>query len=1133
MGWQDLYRQAVIMDIETMGLGRGVGIHEIALYNTGDKELTQFLLSPNLTVVKPGKSEQDILKLATSSMDVHQAHPALQKLIARGEATWKDALVAQVLMAKGTETGEALGLSVKEIREMPLHKLQAVLAAREPIISKWLQEGKYPWLADLEGKTRETSWNSAALRRRLTEEGSDVRIATAQNVTIDELFRPGGALSRKLDGHAVWIANANFESKQIGAKLAAIESGAREEFFSRKISRNEYLAKIRSASGLRKVIAETSLATSDVLAVTGVEVNRARANALITGKWGQVFEAYVKHTGAGDVRDIIDVVRAQQSYLQTLGIMKGKSPHSLSMDVQQRLYGFSIAKTKEKAWNALTSKELHAAWADAGITENLVLKQSLRQTAALREVVEGTAEGHRLIKEAAEGRGAFHEALRYAAAAEEVGKVTQESNLRRRFSQAWLEITEAGVTHQSNGYRMGSVKRIDNYFGIPHSVPQAIPMPRAQMTSIEDVIAHVRNQGSYKLVDEAAVYSKLEKEFVDKGFLDQNSKQVIAGRKNDFQITLRKLMNVGSEYIDDHFNRVASSMEPDGAMAYIRGIEQASGTSGRIIAGNPKKWAGWKAMDVNAGRVFRSSALFAAGVGITGALLGQRHDVRRQREGPETLRTMNYQRWLETQGSFYNMEKVQPLVEAQLAGEHFRQDLLYKSHAQYGFTELGLAASNRSKNTDFGSPYQGPIASAFVFEQQEQLRAREKYIREIYNASHYDPASAIGQYWDKFNLSPGGDSQSLGLSIRNLIRSQRTHYTKYQTPSGTSYVDTAGYEGLAKGNLLRVNLDNYKISAEDADTILLQQKGVAGRLGEFFGFNEPLKVRMAGIDAPETAHAGRAAMPFADNATVALQAMMSGANNLELLIDPKNMTYGRTVGFLFGDDTNLNLEMLRRGSAAYLPFRKKGSKEMYNPTIFSRTEKLAQGADKNMWGMPMYKAYKDIVAASGSRITFNTLVNPEKVAKNAAMMSARSLMYSANEMGMYSTAMQTEAAWIGSRIDETNFASDYKTPQIFNWKNTPHKSYIDQLLYESGDLMATKGGYERYQLSHRMGYGSLDKSMAIDTLGTTTSIWNKRRLSSYEAYNADAFRRRKQDMARLQRYQNRQMFASHTNHHRM
>ena len=81
--------------------------------------------------------------------------------------------------------------------------------------------------------------------------------------------------------------------------------------------------------------------------------------------------------------------------------------------------------------------------------------------------------------------------------------------------------------------------------------------------------------------------------------------------------------------------------------------------------------------------------------------------------------------------------------------------------------------------------------------------------------------------------------------------------------------------------------------------------------------------------------------------------------------------------------------------------------------------------------------------------------------------------------------------------------------------------------------MATKGGRHKYKLSHRMGYGSLDKSLALDTLGTTTSIWNKRKISAYETYDVNGFDRRKRDMAHLQRYQNRQMFNSPINHHRM
>jgi len=1092
-----------------MGLGRGVGIHEIALYNTSNKEINQFVIEPNLTVVKPGKRDQDILRLATSASDVHQAHPGLQQLIARGEATWKDSLVAQVLMAKGSEEGRTRGLTVKEIRSMSLADLQSELSAREPIIHKWLQEGKYPWLADLEGKVRDQALSDEAIKQRMKKAGSDVRVATAQNISIDQIFDPEGAFLRKAKGNAIWIANANFESKQIGAKLAALEQGARDEFFGQKISQSEYIQKIKKVSGFRNVIAETSLSTSDVLAVTGKEVNRARAAALITGDWTGVFEAYLKNTGKGDVRDIIDVVKAQQSHSQGLGIMKGKSPFSLGMDVQARLYGYSIAKTKEEAWKALTSKEVHAAFMDAGVTENLVLKQSLRQTSALREVASGSKEGLRLLQQAQEGKGAFHAALRYASAAEEIGKVTQKAELQKRFSRAWLDITKEGVTHQSNGYRLGQVKRIDPQ-GVPRSVPIAIPM-RTPFTNIGEVVEHVKSQGKYALVDVAKVASDMEEDFVRKGFLDANSRTHNPVNSREFTNALTSLVNSGSEYLDDHFSKVANTVSGQSKAKMFSDMEAAAESGGRIVGGDKAKWAGWKAMDVKAGRVFRYAGMFAGGVTLLGALAGHKHDVRRQRQGPETFRTMNYERWLEGQAEFSSME------------------MPHKGES--GFLDNGLNAQRRKSMTDFGSPYRGPIASTFIFEHQDMLAEREKYIREVYNVNHFDENSSIGQYWKKFRLAPGGDARSVGASIRDMVRSSSVHYTRYQQAEGTNYVDLAGYEGMAKGNLLKVNINNYKLSAEDADTIVLKQKGT-NALSDFFGLNESIKIRMAGIDAPETAHAGRSAMPYADNATAALRSMLNGGDNIELLIDPKNQTYGRSVGFVFADGVNLNLELLRRGSASYLPFRKKGSKEMYNSQIFSRTAALAQGSERNMWGMPMYKAYADVVAASGSTITFNTLVNPSSVAKNANLMSTRALMWSAQEQGFYNNAMATEAASIGERYSEMGFDADYKAPKLFNWSNTPHKDYMNQLLFEGGELMATKGGRHKYKLSHRMGYGSLDKALTLDTLGTSTSIWNKRTPAAYSMYQSN-HRRRREEMAQLQRHQNHQMFNSPINHHRM
>ena len=656
MDWKQLYRQAIIMDTETMGLGRGVGIHEIALYNTADKKLSHFVVDPNLTIVKPGKESQDVLRLATSPRDAHQAHPGLQQLVRRGEATWKDSLVAQVLMAKGTEEGRTRAHTAKEIRSMSLADLQKEMQAREPVIHKWLQEGKYPWLADLEGSVRAQSISEEAIKQRMIKEGSDVRIVSAQNIAIDELFDPQGAFLREAKKGAIWIANANFESKQIGAKLAALESGAREEFFSGKITRQEYLQRLNKTSGLRRVIAETSLNSSDVFAVTGQEVNRARVSALVTGDWTQVFEAYMKHTGAGDVRDIIDVVRAQQSYSQTLGIMSGKSPHSLSMDIQQRLYGFSIAKTKEQAWNALTSKEVHAAFMDAGVTENLVLRQSLRQTAALREVASGSKEGLRLIQQAEQGKGALYAALRYGAAAEELGKITQRQELRKRFSRAWLDILETGESVQHTGYKPGQVKRTTPAQKIV-SVPQAIPL-RDPFESIEAVIDHVHKTGKYSLVDVASVAQELETEFRNSNYLDATGRAANPADKGsqNFKIGLRKIMNSGSEYIDDHFAKVASGLSDRSAAEMIANMEAAAVPDGRLRGGDPRSWAGWKAMDVKAGRVFRYAGLFAGGVGLLGALIGQKHDVRRQRQGPETLRTMTYERWLEGQANFSGIE---------------------------------------------------------------------------------------------------------------------------------------------------------------------------------------------------------------------------------------------------------------------------------------------------------------------------------------------------------------------------------------------------------------------------------------------------------------------------------------------
>ena len=148
-------------------------------------------------------------------------------------------------------------------------------------------------------------------------------------------------------------------------------------------------------------------------------------------------------------------------------------------------------------------------------------------------------------------------------------------------------------------------------------------------------------------------------------------------------------------------------------------------------------------------------------------------------------------------------------------------------------------------------------------------------------------------------------------------------------------------------------------------------------------------------------------------------------------------------------------------------------------------------------------------------------------------MSAAALMQSAQGMGIYTADHARQAEFFGYRLAELGYKDDYKSPMIFNWKNTPHNQYIHQLKFETGNLMATRGKSERYRASRKGGYGQLDKAMSIDTLGTTTSIWNKRQTNLYSVYNQTDRDRRRQDMARLQRYQLRDMWSSPINHMRM
>lgn len=90
----------------------------------------------------------------------------------------------------------------------------------------------------------------------------------------------------------------------------------------------------------------------------------------------------------------------------------------------------------------------------------------------------------------------------------------------------------------------------------------------------------------------------------------------------------------------------------------------------------------------------------------------------------------------------------------------------------------------------------------------------------------------------------------------------------------------------------------------DGDTVVIMRGGRADRL------------RLIGIDTPETAQSPRGEEPFADEATEALRVLVRDTEvTLRLDVGVRD-TYGRLLGYIHSSDgTFVNAEMVRRGWA--------------------------------------------------------------------------------------------------------------------------------------------------------------------------------------------------------------------------
>ena len=1078
MDGYSLLQKAVIFDIETLGLSRGSGLHELAVYDLEKQKIYELIIEPNVVFSRAAKS-QDILGLASSQADVQVFHPAIN-----ASSTWQDVLRLQADPLKGATSN------------MDMSQIMRQLRAKDSWLYQMLKKGTYPHLPDSKGKVAGEVLTNEKRLEALRALGSKATVLESEKASIQEVLKPGSKFLSKLQGKVIWGANIAFDAKQLGSRVAAMERAEMTRLGISDLEVETTRRQVQKTTGLRDVVRLHNPKSPDVLYVTGAEVNQAKVAAQTTGDWTHVWRAYVKHTKGGDVRDIIDVLKAQQSYGRQLGLFKTQGQNfGLGMDISFRLFGSAEADPTVAA-KLFGMPELHRAYADTALTEAYVLEHSIKQTSALQAVAENRPEAKELIAQARKGQGLLYQAHQTLNRLSTLAPELQEINLFKRFDRAFQGLAVAGKTSQFIGHnRLVNILQ-EASDRTQELVPILMPKTK-QFSSIESVFEFIQKSSQYADLDPKQMQSAYEgyTSYLVRGGALEESVSGFSIKDAD------RLSSLSSAYVSGKTGKgiegiVEKIASGEGIEAFLSRT-QVNTLPDELFRPSASQSAIAKFVDKQGVGKLSSRILgFGLGVSILAGIIGSKHG-EPLKEGTQSLRDINYQKWLQYQQNFYDMEP---------------------ANSGSGFPENGIAGQTRKEQTDFGSPYAGPWTSSRVFMDQKLIAARENYLQGLYVQSHF-----------------GGDVQSISNELgafNSAIGLGQGNYN-YLT-EGVSPIDSEQYSGIKGQNLLQINLKDkrWKVNYEDADTVVVKRGGIRGAISSFFGLNRGYSFRLAGIDAPETAHGSQsfyAPQPMALSAREALSAWAGKSEDLNLVFDPTNITYGRPVGVLMAGSRNMNLELVKRGFAAALPYHSK-SQPIIDYSAVLAQEQIAKGAGVGIHKEPFFQAYYDIVA-NNKRLTFNTLAKTSTIAQNSTLMSAASLMKQAQEQGFYGTADRIAASEINQRIKDYGTNPDGMSPILFRLSEAPHKTYIDEMLYDTGTLMKTKGGKYYNKLSRRSGYGELDQTLVLDTMGTSTSSWSRRQLATYNMYGMNSERLNK--MAELQREANRTMFNSPINHYAM
>jgi len=297
------------------------------------------------------------------------------------------------------------------------------------------------------------------------------------------------------------------------------------------------------------------------------------------------------------------------------------------------------------------------------------------------------------------------------------------------------------------------------------------------------------------------------------------------------------------------------------------------------------------------------------------------------------------------------------------------------SHLQIsGLIHGGMAAAMRKVNSQFGSGWQGLYNAIIGVYNSDDPRAK---LKRFQKTIWQDPAR---RYLLEQEIESKQREARLQLASINTLGPLALHDEEYGT-----------WEGLNQGtkkdlHYVTLNKDEYELKAEDADTLLIKKRGLLGT-----PTGKAVSIRLAGIDAPEVESHDSDPMspvriaggqPYGKNAGERFQEILDSQDNITIIFDPEDETYGRAVGVVYDEQgQNINLRLVGEGSASYLPFGR-AEQSIIDRRNFYKKWNEAIETEKGMWGHAFWQAQQKVDKRAGKHTTFNTYTLMNRLAED-------------------------------------------------------------------------------------------------------------------------------------------------------